>query len=779
MSSPAKERRVYLTTINKQNPLLRTTREIAASRNKNPEPVDKGNRDPDREAVYNCAPYTASFNHYLTELPKRNKHAVMLVIERMRQEKIPMDSATYNLLLEKVVDLNDDIAFTIYEQFKEDFQKDDAVVRPDLYTFHLMIRACERCGDYKRAFHLYGQMKECFGLHPDITLYNTLIGYCAPLHDQLTASFIVEEMRDHGIDPDVHTYNCLMNVFSNAAYEVNLQMFEDLVKRKVKPNRRTYNTLMRACQRAGDYEKAFQFFEQLKKEGLTPDVVTYNILLMMLRERLDYVFGAGKYAHERRTKEQKEMGMKGIAELAMALFAEMDTLNVLPNTFTYNALLAVLGQCQDVNVYDVFDQMKEDHRAEAQGYGDAGDVGGSTSWTVENAESMDVNKLLEHSEKAQMAGDGADDDKDEARIAGRGVAPNLDTYTIMIEASERLGHSDKAYALFEELKDVRGLKPSKAVYIKMMDVCSLKSEKARAFAIFDEAKASDLSIDTELFNALMNVLAECSDPGIFEVFEKLKADTQRLGIHPDQDSYNIILKACLKMKSASQAFSVYRDMCQPESPVHPDTVAYGILLDVCALKKDIKQAAELILDLKRRNVPPTISTYCRLMNVYLQANDTGIVQVFEDIKQHGPTPNLEAYTILLTYHLNNTDDQILQLFTDMKKAGVEPDLNAYNIMMQYCAAIGDSHKATKFFEELKVRSLNADINTYNALIAVFAPTPGHQFVYKVFDEMAECHIAPDSNTFAILMKHQAGRHYLTTAASERRLVFSDGPRAIK
>ncbi len=747
--------------------MLRTTREIGASHRKKPDTTSTRIVDSDKEAVERCAPYTASFNHLLSELPKRrNKHVVLLIMERMKAERIPLDQTTYNLLLEKVVDLPDDIAFTIYEQFKEDSLKDDAVVRPDLYTFHLMMRACERNSDYKTAFHLYAQMKELFGLYPDLALYNTLIGYCAPLNDQLTASFIVEEMRDRCIDLDVHTYNCLMNVFSQSSYEVNLQMFEDMVKRKIRPNRRTYNTLMEACQKAGDYDRAFQFFEELKKEGLTPDVTTYNVLITMCRDRLDYVFGVGKHSSERRTKEQRETGMKAVAELSMALFGEMEDIQVFPNTYTYNALLAVLGRCLDRQVFEVFDQMKNDNRSAHQAQLLA-DAGGSLSWTTENALGSQSSALTLQSGGTDLVSvDPSLDDLNDARIAGVGVAPNLETYTTMIEASERLGENERAHNYFAELKANKHIKLNKYVYIKMMDVCSIKSEKQTAFRLFDEAETQGIPQDTQLYNALMNVLAECSDPGIEGVFERLKSDKKGLGIKPDQDSYNILLKAYYKMKNSVQAFAVYKEMSSPGCPIKPDVVTYGILLDVCAMKRDVKLASELILDLKARNVTPSISTYCRLMNVFVQANDPGIATVFEDIKQHGPKPNLEAYTVLLTFYQNNNDEQILQVFADMKKAGVDPDLNSYNIMMNYCAAIVDSHRATKFFEELKVRGLNADIHTYNALIAVFAPTPGHQFVFKVFDEMAECNIAPDSTTFAILGKHPAGRKYLASMTTK-------------
>ena len=760
-------RKVFLTTVNRKNPLQRLTREINRSHKSCDTVVETKKRDEDRELVYSCTPDTATFNLMLKTLPKRNKYAVQLVLERMHAERVPMDATTYNLLLEKVVDLRDELVFQIYEAFKDESQKEDSSVRPDLHTYHTMMRACERNGQYERAFHLYSHMKELLGIYPDVAMYNMLIGFCTALNDESQAAYIVEEMKDRGVEPDVHTYNCLMNVFANAPYEVIAQAFEDMLKRKVKPNRRTYNTLMKACQRISDYDRAFQYFEELKKEGLLPDVVTYNILLVMCRDRLDFVFGTGVHSHIRRTKEQKELGMKAVAELSMSLFAEMEEVDVVPNTYTYNALLSVLSRCHDLRVYEVFNQMKTDTRVVINNDETTMDDV-ATTWVAESMNSLSVSKLL----TAPDADDGLDEDPTgDARITGRRISPNLETFRIMIDASSRLRFPDKAYTMFDDMKE-RRIKPTKDVYIKLVDVSSIKGEKSKAFQIFDEAKLNGERVDIDMYNALMNVLAQSQDPLLFELFESLKVDKEGLGIRPTRDTYNILLQGCYHLKHVQKALAVHKEMCEPACPVAPDTVTYGILMDICSLDKDVKLASNLILDMKARGVPPTINTYCRLMNVFVQADDEGAVDVFEDIKRHGPTPNFDAYVIILQFYLARKSPKITAVFDDLKASNVEPDLEAYNIMLEYCATIGNHQKAFKFFEELKTRGLTADIDTYNALLKVFAPT-GSEYVYKVFDEMSECKIAPNHVTFSILMKHKAGRQCLTTA-SEQQLIYVEG-----
>ena len=763
--NPDPDRKVYLTTFNRSNPLLRHSREIGRGGKVSEETLEPKRRDEDRDAVNACAPYTESFNHLLRSIPKGNKYAVSLIMERMRGDPpIPMDATTYNLLLEKVVDLRDDIAFKIYEEFKEESQKEDASVRPDLQTFHLMMRACERNGMYERAFHLYTQMKELLALYPDLPMYNTLIGFCAPLHDEAQASFIVEEMKDRGVDPDVHTYNCLMNVFADAPYEVIVQTFEDMIKHRIKPNLRSYNTLMKASQRMWDYDRAFLYFEELKKEGLIPDVVTYNILLSMCRDRLHYVFGTGMYSNVRRTKEQKEVGMKAVAEISLALFAEMEEVEVLPNTYTYNALLSVLAQCHDYRVMDIFNHMKEDDRHDQKNQAHADDL--VLSWVSDSGPQATGGATIP---KLLAAVDEPDPLDNEARIASKIVKPGLDTYMIMIDASARLRLPKMAFIFFKEMKE-SGIHPTKEVFLMMMKVCTLDAQKVEALAIYNEAKAMGL-LDVDIFNARMDVLANAGDPELFDLFQSLKRDEEGLSLKPTQDSCNVVLKGCYNMKRFAEAMRLYEEMCDPSSAVSPDAMTYALMIDICSLNNNTSLASNFIVHMKNRGVPVTIHTYCRLMNCYVTASDIGVVWIFDDIRKHGPVPNLEAYLILMQFYLKKSDPAIVQLFDEMKASNVEPDLEAYNIMLEYCAALGNHQKSFKYFEELKTRGLNPDINTYNALMKVFAPT-GSEFIYKIFEEMTECKVPPDHVTFAILMKHRAGRQCLS-AAADQKLIYVD------
>eukprot|EP00662_Eupelagonemidae_sp_cell21_P048524 gene48524-25843_t len=309
--------------------------------------------DPLEECV-NATREPDGFNHYMRqtlaakqgwEKPKRERQELAVrVVEKMKQHRLLVDSG-------------DDKCFRFYDQMKEDAEKREDGMRT---------------GEYKRAFTLFAEMKDHYGCNPDVGMYNTLMGFCVHTRDEEHAGNLFQEMKERRVQPNVHTYNCLMNVFAESPYDLLAQMYEDMLKQRIKPDLRTHNTLMRAFhwQRVDDYDRCFKFFEDLKHEGIKPDVMTYNILLEMCRERLDYSGGkrGGWWCAQsnRRTKEQQQSGMKAIAVLSLSLFNEMDERDVRPNTFTYNALMGVLARCADPRVFTVFCAMKEDQREEEE-----------------------------------------------------------------------------------------------------------------------------------------------------------------------------------------------------------------------------------------------------------------------------------------------------------------------------------------------------------------------------------------------------------------------------
>jgi pentatricopeptide repeat domain-containing protein 1 len=47
----------------------------------------------------------------------------------------------------------------------------------------------------------------------------------------------------------------------------------------VKPDVYSYNALISACEKGGQWERAVEVFEEMKAAGVKPDVITYSALI--------------------------------------------------------------------------------------------------------------------------------------------------------------------------------------------------------------------------------------------------------------------------------------------------------------------------------------------------------------------------------------------------------------------------------------------------------------------------------------------------------------------
>ena len=172
-------------------------------------------------------------------------------------------------------------------------------------------------------------------MNPDVITYNILINK-AP-YDEATS--LIEQMRSEGITPNVITYSTLIAKATD--YDEAKSLIEQMRGEGITPNVITYNTLIA---KATDYDQAKSLIEQMRGEGITPDVITYNTLFAK----------ATDYDESKSLIEQ--MRGEGITpdvitystliakvtdyEKANSLIEQMRGEGITPDVITYNTLIA-------------------------------------------------------------------------------------------------------------------------------------------------------------------------------------------------------------------------------------------------------------------------------------------------------------------------------------------------------------------------------------------------------------------------------------------------------
>ncbi|CCW70614.1 unnamed protein product [Phytomonas sp. Hart1] len=756
--------------------------------------------DEDYQRVVNTPLYTTSFNILLQQRNpvKSPTRFVKLIYQRMRVEGVPLDTTTYNLLIKYVVSLTDNLVFELYEDLKAEGLKENSSVRPNIETFRLLFCACERNAEYHRAFLFCQQMTELFGIIPDRSLCNTLLGFCAAVQDVAQATYFMEIMKEHHVLPDVNTYNCFISVLAGSApYTEITRVFHEMCESGTKPTKRTYNTMLKAARFHDDYDGAFQLFEEMKKKGFIPDIITYNLLLWVCLQRLDYILGCGKYAHIYRTIEQHRNGLKYLAELVLALWAEMDAIQVMPNTFSVNKILDILLKCGDVRLFKIYQRVSANYPevvTKERGKSiEKAHLQPKRSTSTNNMKNRErISPTQERPKKSAMK------EIDEAMceeyfqkegyISARLSQPNLVTYKIIIKACLKFGFLDQPAVHYSKFKK-HNLKIDKELITLLWEVCVQTKDKPWANALLEEVHQCRLLIDVVFYNKYLEVLLAVNDEEFYTITEGMKGKVNDLGVKADIRTYNLILISYIKRKQPELGLRLFHEeMCGIHSSVHTDDESYCLVLELYNIMQDMNLATKLIEDCLDANVKLSIRVFEELLRIYSENKDERIEDWFNRLNQQRnertssaepPNPlipmiSLKCFSIMITYYYTSGNQKFVKkLFHKLKMHhALEPDESIYSILFKTYGVNKDTKAMISAFEEARINGILLDSMMYNTILAPFLEFKD-PFVYEVLSDMKSNGVQAEKSTFALFLNSSTGREMLKIAIEKELFLQPD------
>ncbi|CAD2216318.1 Pentacotripeptide-repeat region of PRORP/Pentatricopeptide repeat domain/PPR repeat family/PPR repeat, putative [Angomonas deanei] len=681
----------------------------------------------------------------------------------MIREGIPLNTVTYNLLMKRLIPFKDSPIFSLYEELKGEGMKKNSSVRPDLETYRILFRACERSASYNRTFLLYQQMKEIFNVIPDTSMYNSLLGYCAAVKDVAQATYFIDEMKENGVEKDSNTYNCFMSVLVDSApYEETLKMFREMSDNpQTAPTLRTYNTVLKAARVNDDYDRAFQIFEEMKRKGVLPDIVTYNTLLWLCEQRLDYICARGSYSKLRRTEEQKRQGKTALVELVLVLFSDIKSMHLQPNTFSYNKIFCVLYQCEDFRVFTLYDQM------------------------CASVKSANAKK-----EKGEYSGGVEDifsavDPQENCSILSNTLYLNKETFLIMIKANLHLGYPERCKPLAQVEMAKSNVHVDREMATVLWEVCEVVKDKEWADAILEELKQRGVLIDVKLYNYYLSVLSAVGDPIVFKYFDEMKVGIHSLGSAPDAETYNVILRACINESSLEKGFGVWENLTNPYASVKPNNESYCLFVHLCEMKKDTDQPLKLLQSLIEQTKVDngeggdklvSEKVLHRVLRLLCHLSDKQLETLFEEVKEHKvaelPLATVETYSIAMKYYLQKgNEDMVQKLFNEIKSSNVlDVNLESYEVMLDMLYGRKDQKGLKRVFESAQVSNVKLNVKMYNKLIETAAAFENEGFAFDIIQDMKLRQIRMGESTMSVLLSSAFGRKILSDAL-KRNLIL--------
>jgi len=321
-----------------------------------------------------------------------------------------------------------------------------------------------------------------------------------------------------------------------------------------KPDVVSYNLVIRACARRGDYKSAEKWFRHMLSYDIQASLCTYNTLLDACAKADSW---AGAEACESWLEKILKEGIQAVNVISYATVVyawarrgeearaekwmrKMVDDGIEPDAVSYNSMIHGCGVC--------------------------GNPAGAERWIEE--------------------------------MQSRGIQASVTTYTTLIDACAKGGDVKRAER-FLELMLAAEIEPNVVSFASMIDACAKKADPDRAEYWHGRMIECNVKPNAHSFSAVINASAKAGD---LARAEEWLSHAEEAGIVGDVVIYSSVIDACGKVGDADRAVAIFRRMC--DNGVEPHIVAYAALARPFAYRGDYVEVERIAKEMASRGIYP-------------------------------------------------------------------------------------------------------------------------------------------------------------------------------
>jgi len=509
------------------------------------------------------------------------------------------------------------------------------------------------------AFKILTSMQKS-GINPDIVTYNCLIDMSHRLDHKEQAIKLYEEISDftNPVEPDIVTFNILLKglVFElrenrdsketvSSLIEKMNSIFKDLRSRgNITPNEITFNTAIDACIEADSIDIAWTYFNEMSQCGVKPDLYTYSTLVKGLK----CCSGLSEDNLEKSLEILKKIN-NGECE------------NIKADEILYNS---VIDTCVKYNKIDIAEQLYQE-------------------------------------------------------MISKGIFPSTITYSIMIKAYGTAYNLDSALSLYNEMK-LSNIKRNDVIYGCIINCCVRCSRLDIMNEMYENMQVDNIEPNLIIYNTLVKGFNKMKKFNkAFELYEKMSTSKS---IQPNIVIYNSILDCCVESKNYEKLFIIYEDIKlkakTTETFPQPNVITHSTVMKGYCKLGDMEKAKEIYNFIKSGNFQLDEVVYNTMADGFSRIKDSkSAFQMLHDMKDLGIIRSSVIYSILIKMFSNEgKEDEAVKIFEDMHKDNIKPGLVTYTTLMQMYIRGKKLDKAIEVFQNMKDSGVAVDHVSYNFII---------------------------------------------------------------
>ncbi|KAI5055192.1 hypothetical protein GOP47_0030337 [Adiantum capillus-veneris] len=734
------------------------------------------------------------------------------------------------------------LAFGLYEKMQ-----DECLVHPSGHMIVALLKACAKLKDLKRGLAIHAHIARTGVLERDLFVGSTLVdmyGKCGSLvmaqniFDRLKTRNVVswnalmtgyvdngdceaavkcfEQMKHERVAPDAFTFVCMLKACGNMKYIQKIQALhveieklglletdafvnntlvdvyancgsltkaEQVFDKLVVHNVVSWNTLMAAYAKHGQYAEAIMCFEQMQLEGVTPDALSFACSLRACGSTKSVQ--KGQVIHEviQKTKHLASDPVIGNALVDMYINcgllgsarAVLDSLSQRDVA----AWTAIIAKCVEdgcsKDALDCFERMQSEsvfpnvitfvYTLKACSSLRAISEGQKIHAEIERKGLLENNVFIASILVDMYANCGVLSKAQE--VFDRISVQDVILWNALINGYADHSYGVEALAYFECLES-EDIYPNAVTFVGGLKACGCISATDKLHDMHVEIeRLSLLEADLVVGTALVDAYAKC---GLLskaqQLFDKL----------PDKNviSWNALITGYAENGCGTLALKCYKQM-QLEG-VAPDVFTLVSIMKVGSQNLDLELHSEVARrgDLRRDSVAGNA-----LIDMYVRR---GLLARAQEVFDKLPLRDIVSWNVLISGYSGRYGEEALKIFEQMQLQGFSPNRISLVCSLKACASIGSIEKGKEVHTEIVKKGYmdtelvgNALIDMYakcghlamaqhvfdklnihdtvscNSLIAGYSQLGETQTVFQIFDRMQREEINPNSITFIVVL----------------------------
>ncbi|XP_057871105.2 pentatricopeptide repeat-containing protein At2g35030, mitochondrial [Cryptomeria japonica] len=561
----------------------------------------------------------------------------------------------------------------------------DKIFQPDVVSWTAMVAGYAQNGYAEKALELFLQMPR-----RNVVSWNAIISGLAENGFVGKALELFEEMPDKNV---VSWTAMIAGFIRNGYNEEALKLYREMLSAGIRPDSKTFATVIPACANSGDLGMGMEFHEKIITSELHFDPVVANALIVMYAKCLS-IQKARKLFDKMRNRDVVSWtamiagyAQNGFIDMALKLFEEMPQRNVV----SWNAMIAGLAKNGLVNeAWKLFKEMPErtavSWNAMISGYVQNGLV----DEAMELFKKMPQQTML--SWNTMITGFAQTGLVNEALNLFKEMPQwNVVSWNAMIAGFAQNGHGEEALNLFQDMQSAE-LNPDSMTFSCILSVCANFAALRQGMEIHEKIVRNGFQCDVTVVNALIDMYAKCgSIQKAWELFDKMHQrnviswtamiggyamhgrtreslklfeEMKQSGINPDHITFVSVLSACSHAGLVEEGYQYFSHMSKHydirptmdhyncmvdlfgragnlekaqdfinKMPIKPDASVWSCLLGACRVHNNIElaeHAAQHLFLLDPRNDAP----YVLLSNVYAAAGMWNDIEIIRNMMKH-------------------------------------------------------------------------------------------------------------------------------------------------